>query len=140
MNTFESLNAKIATLGAEMGAKFVADRDLAAIKLLRDEAEALYNNVIDMVVKKVDYPTWYSNFVNMNLNNRYHALDTTGEFTRVVDEVLKLDATGYYFNVIMPLIKKGTEPLIAERDLQLAQMDFVISMITLEQNLEVKLI
>lgn len=140
MNTFESLNAKIATLGAEMGTKFVADRDLATIKLLRDDAEALYNNIIDMVAKRVDYPTWYSNFVSTNLNNRYHALDKTGEFTRAVDEVLKLDATGYYFNVIMPLIKNGTEPLIAERDLQLSQLDFIISMITLEQTLSVKLV
>lgn len=139
MNTFESLNAKVAEMGAAMGAKLMADRDLAAIKLLRDEAEALYNNVIDMVANKVDYPTWYSNFVSMNLNNRYHALDTTGEFTKAVDEVLKLDATGYYFNVIMPLIKNGTVPLIAERDAQLSQLDFIISMITLENTLSSKL-
>lgn len=139
MNTFESLNAKVAEMGAAMGAKFMADRDLDAIKLLRDEAEALYNNVIDMVANRVDYPTWYSNFVNMNLNNRYHKLDTTGEFTKAVDEVLKLDATGYYFNVIMPLIKNGTAPLIAERDAQLSQLDFIISMITLENTLSSKL-
>lgn len=139
MHTFESLNAKIATLGAEMGAKMMADRDLVAIKLLRVEAEAIYNNVIDMVTKKADYPTWYSNFVSMNLNNRYHKLDTTGEFTRTVEEVLKLDATGYYFKVIMPLIKNGTEPLIAERDAQLSQLDFIISMITLENTLSSKL-
>lgn len=139
MNTFESLNAKVAVMGAAMGAKFMADRDLDAIKLLRDEAEALYNNVIDMVANRVDYPTWYSNFVNMNLNNRYHKLDTTGEFTKAVDEVLKLDATGYYFNVIMPLIKNGTAPLIAERDAQLSQLDFIISMITLENTLSSKL-
>lgn len=139
MNTFDSLNAKVAEMGAAMGAKFMADRDLDAIKLLRDEAEALYNNVIDMVANRVDYPTWYSNFVNMNLNNRYHKLDTTGEFTKAVDEVLKLDATGYYFNVIMPLIKNGTAPLIAERDAQLSQLDFIISMITLENTLSSKL-
>lgn len=127
MNTFESLNTQVRAIGNEIGRKFYEDSGTESIRTLRDEVEVIYNTMIDQVKRKVDYSTWYSAFVTLNKTSRYHVLDTTGEFTRLVDELLKLDATEYYTNTILPMFDNGERPLIKERNWTLSYLDNLIA-------------
>ena len=133
MNTFENLNAQVVEIGTKIGNQLFVDKDLDGLRLLRQDVVDLFDITVGIIEGKDDYPTWHAKFVKANVENRFHDLDTTGTFTHCVNEILKLDASVYYNNAIIPLIAGGTEVVIAERQKALAMLDFVIEMIEAEQ-------
>lgn len=128
-NTFDALNERATVIGMAMGARAVHENNLEVLRKMRDCAAKLYEVIIDLADGKADYPEWYAAFIDLNVNNAFHEMDETGEFTRIVDELKTLDATGYYFTTVVPLIRTGSAVLKDERDRMLAGFDMVIDQV-----------
>jgi hypothetical protein len=128
-NTFDALNARATVIGMAMGARAVHENNVEVLRKMRESADKLYDIVIALAEGKADYPEWYAAFIDLNVNNAFHEMDETGEFTRIVDELKTIDATGYYFSTIVPLIKAGPAVLIDERRRMMLGFDMVIEQV-----------
>lgn len=116
-NTIAALNAASAALGARLVTDAIAAGDTEFFRKFRDLTVNLYDTIIDICNKKADFPEWYAAFMKANVESPLHELDKTGEFTRIVEQLKDLDMSGYYFQEIVPLLRNGPAPLIAERDI-----------------------
>lgn len=117
--TIVALNAASAALGARLVTDAIADGNSEFFRQLRDVTVSLYDVIIDCCNNKADYPEWHAAFMKANLESPLHEMDKSGEFTRIVAQLENLDMTGYYFQEVMPLIRGGVAPLVAERNLMM---------------------
>lgn len=129
VTTFDALNERATVIGMALGARAVHENNVEVLRKMRECAAKLYEVIIDLADGKADYPEWYAAFIDANVNNAFHEMDETGEFTRIVDDLKTLDATGYYFTTVVPLIRTGSEVLKNERDRILAGFDMVIAQV-----------
>jgi hypothetical protein len=113
-NTIAALNAASAALGARLVTDAIAAGNTEFFRKFRDLTVGLYDVMIDICNSKADFPEWHAAFMKANIESPLHELDKTGEFTRIVEQLKDLDMSGYYFQEIIPLIRNGSAPLIAE--------------------------
>lgn len=117
--TIVALNAASAALGARLVTDAIAEGNSEFFRKLRDVTVGLYDTMIDICNNKADFPEWHAAFLKANQESPLHEMDKSGEFTRIVAQLGELDMTGYYFQEVMPLIRNGVAPLIAERSLMM---------------------
>lgn len=137
-NAFDVLNARASIIGMELGARAVHEGNVEVLRQMREGAEKLYDIIIKLADGKADYPEWYAAFIDANVNNAFHKMDTTGEFTKIVEELKTIDATGYYFTTIVPMIRNGSAILVDERRRMLAGFDMVIEGVIEQRRASIK--
>lgn len=141
MNTvFDEVNARASALGIQLTILAAQNQDVETLRKCRELAEGLYNDLIVMSKSIPDYPTWWNALVKMNVESPFNEMDKTGEFRKLVEVLKTIDATGYYFQTIVPLMKNGPSQFVIERDLVLAQYDFVINMVIQDRRDSMKVV
>ena len=125
-HAFNAINARGAVIGAKVMEQIIANNDVDAIRELRQGVIEAYEALIELTASKPDYPAWHAAFIKINRASPFNALDKTGEYAKLADQLEAIDATGYYFEHVMPMMKEGVQAIIAERDNVIGTYDAVI--------------
>lgn len=128
-HVFEEVNARAAAIGERLIQQAIEKNDIESVRKIRQLVDELYGTLIELAKSKPDYPTWHAALMKLNNESPFIQLDTTGEFGRIVEELGSIDATGYYFEQVMPVMKNGEATFTAERAAVLASFDDLIVLI-----------
>lgn len=132
-NTFDALNAKSIQLGFRIFEQLMEEKDVEGVRRIIADTEKMYAGIITFIENRYDYAAWYKYFIETNVNSCMNDLDRTGEYARIVEEMKTVDAEGYYFSVIRPIIQRGVVPIYQEREVVLGQLKGVLSMVIAER-------
>jgi hypothetical protein len=128
-HAFTEVNIKAAAIGEALLQKAIIDGDIETLKAFRQCAADLYENLIQVVDTKPDFATWHALFLKLNKETTMNQLDTTGEFTRLVNLLDDIDAGAHYRTEVVPLFAMGKAPFEAERDMCLGNLDELIAIV-----------
>lgn len=128
-NTFDQLNEQASAIGYRVVVDAFQNKDLETIRAIRDDVVRLYDGLIKVVNEKLSYEAWHEYYIDISINNAFHKLDTSGEFTRLVDKLKLIDAEGYYFSTIKPLMLMDIKHVLDEREQILTTYEGIIQQI-----------
>lgn len=126
MTTFAELNARAGMIGHNMIMKAIEEKNVELVRKLRQCSDELYAAMIEQVKNKPDFPTWHAMLMEANRTSPFNEYDTTGEFTKIVEELAATDATEHYFTEVAPLLARGVAPFIMERATVVSTFDQLI--------------
>lgn len=138
MQTVVELNAKAALIGQRVFAKAIEDLNTKFLRDMRELTCSLYDVILDCISGKADYPQWREVFIKANVESPFLELDETGEFAELIKDIRQMDLSGYYFQQVMPIIANGAEPLIAERDAILGQIDYMVNSVIRQRRANIR--
>lgn len=123
---FAELNARASLIGNNLMLKAIAESNIELIREMRKCSDELYVAMIEMVKEKPDFPTWHAALMAANRASPFNQYDTTGEFTKTVEELATIDASEHYFKEVAPLLVAGVQQFIAERAMVVGTFDQLI--------------
>lgn len=125
--TFDAVNARAAAIGQVIFHDIVKNKDIESLQQLRNMAVELYAGLRAMAKTVPSYDAWHAMFIKMNVDAPFNQLDTTGEYTKLVEELKTIDAQAYYAEVVAPLLAQGPDAFDQERDRILSFYDAAIA-------------
>lgn len=138
MKTVEQLDAEAAVLGQVIITHALENNDLECVRALKSIGVGLMDVVIDLAKGKADYPTWHKAFIELNKNADIGRFDPTGKWEELLDNLTKVDMSGYYFEQVIPVISQPINELESMKTIMESTFDNLKEMIVAKRRSQIK--
>lgn len=118
----ESLNDRVTEFAAQLARNALNSGNMDIVRDVLNDSVKAHTMVLDLFNKGVTYKAWLEMFHEACRLCTTHRHDTTGEFTKLVDEMLTMDLEAYYNEVVVPLNTEANRKAMEESLLQVQDL------------------